>query len=92
MKVTVEVDTVAKVEEAAKGEPDTIMLDNMSLDDMKKAVDLIPENITVEASGGITLDNVSDVATVGVDVISVGAITHSAKALDFSLEFITKKP
>ncbi len=92
MKVTVEVDTVAKAEEAAKGEPDTIMLDNMSLDDMKKAVDLIPENIMVEASGGITLDNVSDVATVGVDVISVGAITHSAKALDFSLEFITKKP
>ena len=92
MKVTVEVDTVAKAEEAAKGEPDTIMLDNMSLDDMKKAVDLIPENITVEASGGITLDNVSDVAMVGVDVISVGAITHSAKALDFSLEFSTKKP
>lgn len=92
MKVTVEVDTVAKAEEAAKGEPDTIMLDNMSLDDMKKAVDLIPENITVEASGGITLDNVSDVALVGVDVISVGAITHSAKALDLSLEFSTKKP
>ncbi len=92
MKVTVEVDTVAKVKEAAKGEPDIIMLDNMSLDDMKKAVDLIPENIMVEASGGITLDNVSDVAMVGVDVISVGAITHSAKALDFSLEFSTKKP
>ena len=92
MKVTVEVDTVAKAEEAAKGEPDTIMLDNMPLDDMKKAVDLIPENITVEASGGITLDNVSDVAMVGVDVISVGAITHSAKALDLSLEFSTKKP
>lgn len=92
MKVTVEVDTVAKAEEAAKGEPDTIMLDNMPLDDMKKAVDLIPENITVEASGGITLDNVSDVALVGVDVISVGAITHSAKALDLSLEFSTKKP
>lgn len=92
MKVTVEVDTVAKAEEAAKGEPDTIMLDNMPLDDMKKAVDLIPENITVEASGGITLDNVSDVALVGVDVISVGAITHSAKALDLSLEFSAKKP
>ena len=92
MKVTVEVDTVAKVKEAAKGEPDIIMLDNMSLDDMKKAIDLIPENITVEASGGITLDNVSDVAMIGVDVISVGAITHSAKALDLSLEFSTKKP
>lgn len=92
MKVTVEVDTVAKAEEAVKGEPDTIMLDNMPLDDMQKAVDLIPENIMVEASGGITLDNVSDVAMVGVDVVSVGAITHSAKALDFSLEFSTKKP
>ena len=79
MKVTVEVDTVAKAEEAAKGEPATIMLDNMPLDDMKKAVDLIPENIVVEASGGTTLDNVSDVAMVGVDVVSVGAATDKTR-------------
>lgn len=92
MKVTVEVNTLAQVEEAIKGKPDTIMLDNMSLDDMKKAVDLIPEGIMVEASGGITLDNVHDVALIGVDIISIGAVTHSAKAIDFSLEFITQKP
>lgn len=88
LKVTVEVNTVQEVEEAVQGEADTIMLDNMPLDDMKKAVDLVPEKIMVEASGGITLDNVYDVAMTGVDSISVGAITHSAKALDFSLEFL----
>jgi len=87
MKVEVEVNTVEQAQEAVDGGADIIMLDNMSPDDMKRSVDLIPEQVKVEASGGITLDNVRDVAMIGVDVISVGAITHSAKALDFSLEF-----
>ena len=86
-KVEVEINTTSQVSEAVEGGADVIMLDNMSLDDMKRAVDLIPEGIEVEASGGITLDNVRDVAMTGVDVISVGAITHSVKSLDFSLEF-----
>ena len=87
MKVAVEVTNLEEVAEAIKGEPDRIMLDNMSLEDMKKAVKLIPDKIVVEASGGITLDNVRQVAEVGVGLISVGAITHSTRALDFSLEF-----
>jgi len=91
MKVEVEVNTTSQAQEAVDGGADVIMLDNMSLDDMKLAVDLIPEEIEVEASGGITLDNVREVAMTGVDVISVGAITHSARALDFSLEFGPQK-
>jgi nicotinate-nucleotide pyrophosphorylase (carboxylating) len=62
------------------------MLDNMSPDRMRAAVQLIAGRAEVEASGGITLDNVRDVAETGVDVISIGAITHSAKWLDVSLE------
>lgn len=91
MKVEIEVETIAQVQEAADAKVDVIMLDNMSIEDMKKAVDLIPEGIKVEASGGITLDNVREVAMTGVDIISVGAITHSARSLDFSLEFPVPK-
>ena len=82
---------VAQAQEAADAKADVIMLDNMSIEDMKKAVDLMPEGIKVEASGGITLDNVREVAMTGVDVISVGAITPSARSLDFSLEFPVPK-
>lgn len=91
MKVEIEVETIAQAQEAADVKVDVIMLDNMSIEDMKKAVDLIPEGIKVEASGGITLDNVREVAMTGVDIISVGAITHSARSLDFSLEFPVPK-
>lgn len=91
MKVEIEVETIAQVQEAADAKVDVIMLDNMSIEDMKKAVDLIPEGIKVEASGGITLENVREVAMTGVDIISVGAITHSARSLDFSLEFPVPK-
>ena len=91
MKVEIEVDTVAQAQEAADAKADVIMLDNMSIEDMKKAVDLIPEGIKVEASGGVTLENVREVAMTGVDIISVGAITHSARSLDFSLEFPVPK-
>ena len=63
------------------------MLDNFSLDDMVKAVRLIDHRVEVEASGGITLDTVRAVAETGVDVISIGGLTHSVRALDISLEF-----
>lgn len=63
-----------------------IMLDNFSLDDMRRAVELINHRVEVEASGGITLDNVREVALTGVDLISVGSLTHSVQALDFSLD------
>jgi nicotinate-nucleotide pyrophosphorylase (carboxylating) len=91
LKVEIEVNTLAQAQEAVDAEAEVIMLDNMSIEDMKKAVDLIPEGITVEASGGITLENVREVAMTGVDIISVGAITHSARSMDFSLEFPVPK-
>ncbi|AHB13991.1 carboxylating nicotinate-nucleotide diphosphorylase [Dehalococcoides mccartyi] len=87
LPVTVEVNTLEQVAQAVEGAPNSILLDNMSVADMKKAVDIIPESIKIEASGNITLDNIREVAMTGVDVISVGALTHSAPALDFSLEF-----
>ena len=67
-----------------------MMLDNMSPHDMRIAVDQIGAGSTVEASGGITLENVADVANSGVDIISVGALTHSPRAMDISLDFESK--
>ena len=84
--VEVEVATVAEASEAVEAGADIIMLDNMSLEDMREAVKSIHGRALVEASGGITLDNVRAVAETGVDFISVGALTHSARALDISLE------
>jgi nicotinate-nucleotide pyrophosphorylase (carboxylating) len=86
LSVEVEVETVAEALEAVEAGADTVMLDNMSLEDMRKAVKSIHGRALVEASGGITLDNVRTVAETGVDFISIGALTHSARALDISLE------
>ncbi len=87
IKVEVEVTNLKEVDEAISAGADIIMLDNMSLAQMRQAVNKIPESIKTEASGGITLDNVRQVAETGVDFISIGALTHSPKALDISLEF-----
>ena len=92
MKVEIEVQNLEQLQQAIPGKPDIIMLDNMPVDEMKKAVKMVPTSISLEASGGITLENVRAVAETGVDVISIGAITHSAKAIDFSLAFITGRP
>ncbi|GAI14266.1 unnamed protein product, partial [marine sediment metagenome] len=86
LKIEVEVKTVPEALEAAEAGADIIMLDNMSLGDMRQAVKMIGGRALIEASGGITLDRVRAVAETGVDFISVGALTHSAKALDISLE------
>jgi nicotinate-nucleotide pyrophosphorylase (carboxylating) len=85
-QVEVEVGTVSEALEAVEAGADIVMLDNMSLEDMRKAVKSIHGRALVEASGGITLDNVRAVAETGVDFISIGALTHSARALDISLE------
>ena len=66
------------------------MLDNMHPDDMRSAVAQISDQCIVEASGGITLANVAEVASTGVDFISIGALTHSPMALDISLDYHTK--
>jgi nicotinate-nucleotide pyrophosphorylase (carboxylating) len=85
-QVEVEVGTVSEALEAVEAGADIVMLDNMSLEDMRKAVKSIHGRALIEASGGITLDNVRAVAETGVDFISIGALTHSARALDISLE------
>lgn len=91
MKVEIEVQNLEQLRQAIAAEPDMIMLDNMSLEDMKQAVKTVPSSVSLEASGGVTLDNVRAIAEIGVDLISVGAISHSAKAIDFSLEFVTRR-
>jgi len=85
-QIEVEVKTLQEAVEAAEAGADIIMLDNMSLEDMRQAVKAMRGRALIEASGGITLDKVRAVAETGVDFISVGALTHSARALDISLE------
>jgi len=87
IKLEVETRTLDEVTQAAVAGPDIIMLDNMSLEMMREAVKIINKRALIEASGNITLDNVRSVAETGVDFISVGALTHSVKALDISLEY-----
>jgi nicotinate-nucleotide pyrophosphorylase (carboxylating) len=86
LKIEVEVKTPQEAAEAAGAGADIIMLDNMGLEDMRQAVQLIKGRALIEASGGITLDKVRAVAETGVDLVSIGALTHSVKALDISLE------
>lgn len=91
LKVEVEVGSLAEAEEALDASAAIIMLDNMAVEEIKQVVELARGRALIEASGGITLENVFQVAETGVDLISVGAITHSAKALDLSLELETKR-
>jgi nicotinate-nucleotide pyrophosphorylase (carboxylating) len=89
--IEVEVTSTAEASQALKAGADIIMLDNMSIDDMRRVVELAAGRARIEASGGITLDNVRQVAMTGVDIISVGALTHSYRSLDISLELETPK-
>jgi len=86
MRVQIEVTSVEEAREALAAGAHELLLDNMSPEDMRRAVDLAGGEAVLEASGGITLANARQVAETGVDYISVGAITHSAPALDLSLE------
>ncbi|TAJ70953.1 MAG: carboxylating nicotinate-nucleotide diphosphorylase [Phenylobacterium sp.] len=88
VKVEVEVDSLVQLQEALAHDPDVIMLDNFTLQDMREAVKLADRRVTLEASGGVTLDTVRAIAETGVDVISVGALTHSAKVLDIGLDAV----
>lgn len=85
-KIEVEVETLDQVKEAIDAKADIIMLDNMDNETTKKAVDLINGTALVEASGNMTLKRIRSVAETGVDYISVGALTHSVKALDISMK------
>jgi nicotinate-nucleotide pyrophosphorylase (carboxylating) len=89
LKIEVETRSLAEVNEVlAEGGVDFIMLDNMSITEMKKAVALIAGKAKVEASGGITEKTIKEIAETGVDFISVGALTHSYKSLDLSLKVV----
>ena len=88
VKVEVEVDTLVQLQEALAHDPDVIMLDNFGLSDLREAVEIVDGRITLEASGGVTLETVRAIAETGVDVISVGALTHSAKVLDIGLDAV----
>lgn len=84
--VVVEVDRLDQIPAVLDGGAHTVLLDNFSLDDLRAGVALIGDRAQVEASGGVSLETVGDIAQTGVDVISVGALTHSARALDLGLD------
>lgn len=84
--VVVEVDRLDQIPAVLDGGAHTVLLDNFSLDDLRAGVALIGDRATTEASGGVSLDTVAAIAATGVDVISVGALTHSARALDLGLD------
>ena len=86
LPIEVECDTLGQVAEALAADVDTILLDNMTLDELRAAVALVAGRARLEASGGVTLESIRAIAETGVDEISVGALTHSARSLDVSLE------
>lgn len=86
LNIEVEVQNMEEARQALDAGAETIMVDNMNLEDMRYVVQLCQGRALIEASGGITLENVRAVAETGVDLISIGALTHSAKALDIGLE------
>jgi nicotinate-nucleotide pyrophosphorylase (carboxylating) len=86
VKIEVEVDTLAQLEEALGLAPDAVLLDNMTVDNLRQAVAMVAGRAITEASGRITLDTVAEIAATGVDLISVGWLTHSAPILDIGLD------
>ena len=92
IRIEVECDTLEQVREAVDAGADIILFDNMTPDQMREGVDICRGRAMTEASGGITIDNVREVAEAGVDLLSSGSITHSTKALDISLEVRPDRP
>ncbi|MFN7054554.1 carboxylating nicotinate-nucleotide diphosphorylase [Hyphomonas sp.] len=86
--IEIEVDTIAQLEEALKHGPHAVLLDNMTLSDLREAVRMAGGKVTLEASGGVTLASVAAIAETGVDLISSGALTHSAPNLDLGLDVV----
>ena len=84
--IEIEVDTLDQLKEVLVGNPDLIMLDNMSVEQCREAVTIVNGKTKLEASGGLSLENAKVYAQTGVDFIAVGALTHSAKALDIGLD------
>lgn len=90
LTVQVEVDTFEQAAEAVDAGADLLLLDNMSLDELRRTVGWVDGRARLEASGGLTLDRAADVAATGVDFIAVGALTHSAPVLDIGLDLRTE--
>jgi len=88
VKIEVEVDRLEQLEEVLAAKVETVLLDNMSLGDLRKAVALIDGRMLAEASGGVNLSTIGDIAATGVDLISVGRLTHSVSALDIGLDYL----
>jgi nicotinate-nucleotide pyrophosphorylase (carboxylating) len=88
VRIEIEVDTLDQLEDALNFPIDAVLLDNMDVETLRKAVALVDGRVVTEASGGVTLENVGEIAKTGVDLISVGALTHSARSLDSSLEWM----
>jgi nicotinate-nucleotide pyrophosphorylase (carboxylating) len=91
-KIEVEAKTLAEVRSALRAGAEAILLDNMSPEQVRSAVALIAGGALIEVSGGVRYENLADYALPGVDVISIGALTHSAPAADYSLTVLAKKP
>jgi len=87
-RIEVEVENFKDLEDALEANADIIMLDNMSIADMTEAVKIVNGRVALEASGNVTLDNVREIAETGVDMISIGALTHSVTAADISLKIV----
>ena len=88
LQIEVEVSDLNQVKEALESQVDIIMLDNMNLNDVQNAVKLIQGKAIVEVSGGVTLDGLTQIADTGVDIISIGALTHTARAVDISMRVV----
>jgi len=89
VKIEVEVSTLEEAKQALAAKADVIMLDNMNLKEIRQAVDLIDQNALVEVSGNVTMDRLKALAETGVDLISIGALTHAARAVDISMRITT---
>ncbi|MDX1916860.1 MAG: nicotinate-nucleotide diphosphorylase (carboxylating), partial [Rickettsiaceae bacterium] len=89
-KIIIECDTIEQFEESLGLGAEIILLDNMSPDKIKYCISKNTNNVIIEASGGITLQNVKEYAQTGVDILAIGAITHSSPASDISLDIIQK--
>jgi nicotinate-nucleotide pyrophosphorylase (carboxylating) len=87
LPVEVEADNPAQVQQAVEAAPDVILLDNMTLEHLREAVRMVAGRVKLEASGGVHLGSVRAIAQTGVDFVSVGALTHSARAVDLGLDF-----
>ena len=88
LRIEVEVEDIEGVKEAMEAGADAILLDNMSVKEMREAVSIAGGRVLLEASGGITLESIEEISKIGIDLISVGAITRSARSVDISLELI----